>query len=104
MTPMSRRRLFIFAALAALVALPQRALAASGGVLPLAELSEVPRWPIYIAIVVAALIFSIRTVLHFRERANKAKIFPKLALRRRLYAPYSGGNCAQVSFGSSQDA
>ncbi len=65
---------------------------------------DVPLWP-FISGAVVGLFFLLRSVyVHFKTRRVRAMIFPKLNLQRRLYAPYSGGNFATVSFGSEPDA
>lgn len=81
----------------------QHAFAAREKLVP-SQLKDMPRWPIYIAIFIATCIFCYRLVSFQRSRQAKSKVFPKLSLRRRLYAPYSGGNCAKISFGSRHDA
>ena len=68
------------------------------------RLRGVPLLPVFIAVGVAVGVLILRAIAHFRSRSVKAKIFPKLELRRRLYAPYSGGNCATVSFAPMDDA
>ena len=92
------RRLLLIIAFAALPA------TAHAGDPLLADLDEIPRWPVYAAIVVGLAIACQQAINHFRSRDSKARIFPKLSLRRRLYAPYSGGNHAKISFGSRDDA
>ena len=63
----------------------------------------VPLWPIYLALAIGAAIACYQCVRYFLGREPKAKVFPKLGFRRRLFAPYSGGNHAAVEFGSGQD-
>jgi hypothetical protein len=101
---MSRaRRIFATTLAWLLCAGQQHAFAAREKLVP-SQLKDMPRWPIYIAIFIAICIFCYRLVSFQRTRQAKSKVFPKLSLRRRLYGPYSGGNCAKISFGSRHDA
>jgi hypothetical protein len=70
----------------------------------LAGIHEMPRWPFYSAMIVAAIFACRHTIAYFKNRRPKAKIFPKLELRRRFYAPYSGGNFATIRFDPRRDA
>ncbi|MGI9240545.1 MAG: hypothetical protein ACR2RV_07070 [Verrucomicrobiales bacterium] len=75
----------------------------AGGVVTAAATREIPLWPFYIAMSVGAIVACIRLVGYFVGREAQAKVFPKLEFRRRLFAPYSGGNHASIEFGSGQD-
>ena len=88
----------------ALASTTRLASAAASNPLTLAQLEDMPRWPIYAAMVIALVIGCHRFIHYLKTRNSKAKIFPKLTLRRRLYAPYSGGNHAKVSFAPRSDA
>ncbi|MFT4550511.1 MAG: hypothetical protein ACI8XO_002263 [Verrucomicrobiales bacterium] len=102
---MSKQHLFNFSIVAVFatlslgeaLALPEQNLAPS-------QLIEMPRWPIYAAFLVATVIGVVKVYQYIGQRRVKARVFPKLQLRRRLYAPYSGGNHAGIRFGSSRDA
>ena len=107
MTPMSRRSIATKLSLASIFALASTtglANAAASGTQTLAQLEDMPRWPIYAAMVIGLIIACHRFIHHLKTRKSKAKIFPKLTLRRRLYAPYSGGNDAKISFAPRRDA
>lgn len=80
-----------------ILSVPQHAFAA-GGLLDPSRLKDMPRWPIFIIVFVSFCALCYSAVSQYKNRRSKSKVFPKLALRRRLYAPYSGGNCAKTTF------
>lgn len=68
------------------------------------QLSEIPWWP-FISAAIFGLAFLGRSLyVYIQTRRVRTKVFPKLELRRRLYAPYSGGNCAEIAFDTDPDA
>ncbi len=79
----------------------QQASALPGKNLVPSQLQDMPRWPLYVAGLVALVIAAAKTVQYVQGSQPKAKVFPKLKLRRRLYAPYSGGNNAEIGFGNT---
>lgn len=66
--------------------------------------ADLPVWPFLMAIVVGLFFLVRSTISYFKSQRPRSKVFPKLTLRRRLYAPYSGGNSAEVTFGSNPNA
>lgn len=104
-TPLSNKASISAAIALATVLVPGHALADLPGAAPaLAQAANLPRWPIYLAIIALVCVFCRSVINHRRHRRRKSKVFPKLSLRRRLFAPYSGGNCAKITFGSRHDA
>ena len=70
----------------------------------LENFSNIPLWPFILAAIVG-LFFLLHSIYNFvKSRKPRSRVFPKLTLRRRLYAPYSGGNSASMSFGRDNDA
>jgi hypothetical protein len=61
-------------------------------------------WPAYGLLAAAIAVGCYRMIRVLLKPKSKVQIFPKLAQRRRLHAPYSGGNCASVAFDSHRDA
>ena len=68
-----------------------------------AEPRGIPLWPIYVAVIVAVVIACAHLIQLIRTRQHRTKVFPKVEFRRRLFAPYSGGNYAATRFGSRGD-
>mgnify|MGYP001813157071 CR=1 FL=1 len=78
---------------------------ASGGTGSVApeDSRTIPWWPIYLALAFIAVSACYQLWRYLIQREPAAKVFPKLEFRRRLFAPYSGGNHASIDIGSKQD-
>jgi len=74
----------------------------SGSIAP-EDSRTIPWWPIYLALALIAVSACYQLGRYFLRREPTAKVFPKLEFRRRLFAPYSGGNHAAIEIGSEQD-
>lgn len=64
---------------------------------------RIPLWPVYIAAVVATIIATYRIFRQITNRSTRTRVFPKVEFRRRLFAPYSGGNCAAIAFNPERE-
>lgn len=102
---MFRRNHSCTAATISLLLLATTLAVASGGSGSIApeDSRTIPWWPIYLALGLIAVSACYQLVRYFVRREPTAKVFPRLEFRRRLFAPYSGGNHAAIDFGSEQD-